>query len=959
MPRFNDILNNFINGEVSPKMYGRTDSDVYKRSCRNIKNMIVHPQGGVSKRMGTQMLFEGFVDASDYDLFDTTTRIFPFYFDVNEKYLIFLQYLNTDTFNFGYYKVDDESRRAGRISASTLGYPGQPERMPQDMCNITNSGSVNIASDKLHEIQYVQVGAYGIFTHPDIPPFVVHRLDDQTLRMGNYHMQFQDASTEAFGPIPFQNLNLTDTNIVATGTTGSINLVAEDPVFDADHVNSVWAFQDSGVVGVVHITAFNSTQNVDVDVLRTLPSAVTGTVSGTGGAATYVSGGTVNWYESAWSDHRGWPRSVAYLNGSLYFGGNKDFPNRIWKSQTNDIFEMTNETVLDPGAARSPTDPFYDDIAVIKEVGTINWLSHSGRDLIVGTQSGEFAVPFFEEGNVDVKPQTNFGSEYIQPTIAGNNTVHVRRGFRKLGEIFYNAQIEAYDDRDLTILADHIARKSKEVMTTPAFNPKLKQLEYQSLDNSILWAIDDNGLLIGATKSKEGNVVAFHHHILAGDGEVLSMAALPSKNLTYDELYILVKRTINSTTKIFLEKLGKEFTESSLDIATTERDEVPVFMDAAKIFVRETAANFYANLYNDANAEFSDGTGTGTETGTIDYSERRAGIGSGEYISWDGTSNADFAQVGTIRLSVRPDSLAFNGTLFCIAESGTSDNNLIRLRKNGSALHLTINDSAGTAIINDVDLGDVINTFDTTYDKVLNLELNYDITTGATRLFLDGVQFGTTQTDTGSRDTNIDLIRIGANYDGSDGSYVATFSNLSIFNTVSHTANYNRFEHQPLGVTLYDLDYLEGESVSVVADGNYVNDFTVSGGQIADIGADYTASSIIVVGLKFEHLLETQPIDAGSAIGSAQGSIKRIDRAVVRFRESAACQIGWASGDVEDIIFRDPATPLSDAIDLVTDDKVIEFNGDYDRLARVFAKGSDPLPCNITCIAIRGYTGDV
>ena len=58
MPRFNEIINNFINGEVSPKLYGRSDSEIYKRSCRTLKNMIAHPQGGASRRLGTQRITE-------------------------------------------------------------------------------------------------------------------------------------------------------------------------------------------------------------------------------------------------------------------------------------------------------------------------------------------------------------------------------------------------------------------------------------------------------------------------------------------------------------------------------------------------------------------------------------------------------------------------------------------------------------------------------------------------------------------------------------------------------------------------------------------------------------------------------------------------------------------------------------------------------------------------------------
>jgi hypothetical protein len=60
MPRFNDIQNSFINGELTPKLYGRSDSEVYKRGCKTLKNMIVQPQGGAKRRTGTEFITDRF-----------------------------------------------------------------------------------------------------------------------------------------------------------------------------------------------------------------------------------------------------------------------------------------------------------------------------------------------------------------------------------------------------------------------------------------------------------------------------------------------------------------------------------------------------------------------------------------------------------------------------------------------------------------------------------------------------------------------------------------------------------------------------------------------------------------------------------------------------------------------------------------------------------------------------------
>jgi len=148
---------------------------------------------------------------------------------------------------------------------------------------------------------------------------------------------------------------------------------------------------------------------------------------------------------------------------------------------------------------------------------------------------------------------------------------------------------------------------------------------------------------------------------------------------------------------------------------------------------------------------------------------------------------------------------------------------------------------------------------------------------------------------------------------------------------------------------------LEGQSVKVLGDGNYLGAYTVTSGAIT-LSETYTT---LIIGLTYSHLLEIQAIDTGTGIGSAMGSIKRVDRAVVRFQSSAAGSIGPDEDSVEDQVFRVAATPMGDPITLVTDDKVIEFPGDYDRQARVVVSGDDPLPCNVTCISARGITADV
>lgn len=52
------IQTNFTSGEISPSMYGRSDTTRYANGAKRIRNFIVRPQGGLTRRSGTDFINE-------------------------------------------------------------------------------------------------------------------------------------------------------------------------------------------------------------------------------------------------------------------------------------------------------------------------------------------------------------------------------------------------------------------------------------------------------------------------------------------------------------------------------------------------------------------------------------------------------------------------------------------------------------------------------------------------------------------------------------------------------------------------------------------------------------------------------------------------------------------------------------------------------------------------------------
>jgi hypothetical protein len=154
--------------------------------------------------------------------------------------------------------------------------------------------------------------------------------------------------------------------------------------------------------------------------------------------------------------------------------------------------------------------------------------------------------------------------------------------------------------------------------------------------------------------------------------------------------------------------------------------------------------------------------------------------------------------------------------------------------------------------------------------------------------------------------------------------------------------------------TISGLDHLEGETVSVLADGATHPDKTVSSGSIT---LDRSASKV-KVGLSYTSLLQTMRIDAGSQNGTSQSKTKRIYEITARLYESIGVEIGPDLNNMERIPFRSSANAMNSGINVFTGDKEIEFRGNYETDGFIFVRQVQPLPLTILSLYPKLQTND-
>jgi len=237
-----------------------------------------------------------------------------------------------------------------------------------------------------------------------------------------------------------------------------------------------------------------------------------------------------------------YPSVVTFFEQRLVFAATNNNPQTLWFSKSADYLNFHTGTADD--------DALIYTIASNK-VNAIRYLSAT-RILNIGTSGGEYVLTTTNGGPITptqtvIRKYSNYGcidSEVVQ---VADVTLFAQRGARKVREFRYIGEVDVagYTAPDITILSEHLTEGG------------IKEFAYQQEPESIIWSRRGDGTLLGLTYRREEEIVAWHKHIIggafgSGQAKVESIITLPTDS-GEDELYMIVKRTINGVTKQYVE----------------------------------------------------------------------------------------------------------------------------------------------------------------------------------------------------------------------------------------------------------------------------------------------------------------------------------------------------------------------------------------------------------------------
>ena len=484
MARSAPAFSSFTAGEVSPRMEGRVTLETYREGLADMTNLLVMPQGGVTRRPGTEYLGEIKNSAQ-------SARLIPFQFKTTDTYILEFGDQVMRVFRSGLQVIDATDKT---ITGVTQADPGV----------ITSNSHGFSNGDEIY------IDSVAGMTELNGRNYRVANATTDTFTLTNL---FGDAiDTTGF------------TAYTSGGTATEIyNIATPYAVADLPALRFV---QSADTMFIVHPSYAIRTLTRSADNNWTF---ATPTITGTPDPA--LNTGTDDY-----------PSVVTFFEQRLVYGATNNNPQTLWFSKNGDYSNFTAGTGAD--------DALIYTIAS-NQVNAIRYLSAT-RVLTIGTTGGEYVLTATSDGPVTptttlIRKYSNYGSAAVEPVQVADVTLFVQRGGRKVREFRYvgDINVSAYQAPDITIVAEHITAGG------------LTAFAYQQEPDGVIWAIRADGTLLGVTYRREEEVVAWHKHVIGGTfsgGQAIveSIATLPS-DTGEDELYMIVKRTINGVTKRYVE----------------------------------------------------------------------------------------------------------------------------------------------------------------------------------------------------------------------------------------------------------------------------------------------------------------------------------------------------------------------------------------------------------------------
>jgi hypothetical protein len=611
MPKFTQA--SFAKGEISTKLFGRIDAQMYQEAAETLRNIVVHSFGGASNRPGLGQV------APIKDHTDGNTILRRFQFSTEDQYLLIFGNLymwviradglvvtNSDniegitaadpavvtmtghTFTNGQAvfvsgitegptEINGLICKAANVAANTIELTRQDDDTNVDTTAMdawVSGGTVAeiyelttpYATADLKDLVFTQANDVVTITHPDYQARDLTRIanDNWTLTAVTF------APDQAAPTNPVITVNVAATTTVDYAVTAINEDTQEESLALEDQTTTSTApgagldntYSWDGAAGAARYSVYRKQNGLFGFIGQTEDTSfrdqdITPDLT--------LSPPTARDPLSAASAY---PAASGYFEQRQVYGGSDDKPDTNFFSKPGNRRNMTISFPLQANDAITATLA-GEEINSIKHYVTL-------EDLIVFTAFQEWRISAgsdvgFSFDTIRQKPQTGHGIDYIAPEVAGRTILFVGKGRARVFAIkfdFNTGIAGGYDSQDLNELADHLFAEDGPATYLAT------DMCYVQFPEPRCYVVRSDGKVCAMTFNEKAGIVAWSVWDTKGEFERCEVLKRQVSDVE-DGVYFLVKRTYGTKVVRNVEKLH---TRKFADILDSK------FLDASLIF---------------------------------------------------------------------------------------------------------------------------------------------------------------------------------------------------------------------------------------------------------------------------------------------------------------------------------------------------------------------------------------
>lgn len=575
------IQKSFSGGEITDDLYARSDLSRYSISVKTLRNAFVTKHGTASNRSGIQKVCELFYASKQ-------AKLVPFEFNTEQSYMLEFgdaymrvvkngELLTDSTKNIsaitqnnpgtftsvahgfsnddrvtvasvgGMVKLNERQFIVANVTADTFtlkymnGTAVDTTAFPAYTSGGTVSRSYKIASPFLEadlpSVKYVQSADVVNFVNPSYAPRELRRTADTSWAM----------SSKTFTPAILAPTALTTTPHTA-GTQEWVVTSIDANTFEESLASATVTHNAAPTVGspvVIGWTAATGAGQYNVYRKKDGIFGLVGIAGGTSFSDVGTDPDTTDTPPTARNPFDAanlYPSTVMYYQQRLMYGNSNTYPERVWGSKSGLFNNFTvSAPIQDTDAITfDMSGRQVNSIKHLLDLGTLVIMTTGGEHKALGDQAG-----ILRPGEYNTKQDSYNGSEDLLPVVIDSTALYLEKGGSAIKDIGYNSDVNGYDGEDLTIFSSHLFE-----------GHTIVSWAFQKKPNSILWAVRDDGVLLGLTYIKKQQLLAWHRHDFE-DTVIEEVATVREDN--EDALYLITNRTVEGYARRYMERLSSRF----------------------------------------------------------------------------------------------------------------------------------------------------------------------------------------------------------------------------------------------------------------------------------------------------------------------------------------------------------------------------------------------------------------